>query len=110
MAIEGFDSFEEMMRHLRRDMDTADARVAAWQVAIKTGDYFRKPTNYGFQIYGEVLSEDEPRESGLEHYRFCHCYSVACPTGEMGDIHVSTIERLLTKLEFDEARRRNWQP
>ena len=110
MDVTPFDSFDDMMEQLRKDSEAADARVLPWQEAIKPGDYFRRPTDYGFNIYGEVLKEDEPRESQLRHYRFCKCYSVACVDGEMGDVHVSTIEKLLSQVEFDDARRVGWQP
>ncbi|MDX2199629.1 MAG: hypothetical protein SF069_11745 [Phycisphaerae bacterium] len=110
MSITPFDSFDDMMEQMRRDQDAADRRVQPWQSAIKPGDYFRRESGYGFPIYGEVLAEEEEREKALRHYRFCRCYSVACAGGELGDVHVSTIERLLRKPEFDAAHGRGWFP
>ena len=110
MTVEGFDSFEEMMDSMRRDQNAAETRVQSWQAAIQPGDYFRSPSGYGFSVYGEVLPEEEPREPDLIHYRFCKCYSIACARGEIGDVHVSTIERLLTQDEFKAAEAREWQP
>jgi len=50
-------------------------------------------------IYGEVLEcYDDP---WLKHYRFCRCYSAACPRGELGDVHVSVIERFISREEFE---------
>ena len=110
MSITPFDSFDEMMERMRRDQEAADARVVPWQAALKPGDYFRKPSGYDFSIYGEILPDEQSREKELQHYRFCKAYSIACPQGEMGDVHVSTIERLLTRTEFEDARQRNWYP
>ncbi len=108
MEFEAFDSLEEMMARLNEQMQRADAHVRPWQARIKTGDYFRRSSGYGFDIYGDVLPEEEPREPRLRHYRFCNCYSVACPEGEMGDVHVSIIEVLLTKSEFSTAQEQGW--
>ncbi len=108
MEFEAFDSFEEMMARLNEQILRADAEVENWQARIKPGDYFRRSSGYGFDIYGEVLQEEEPRELRLRPYRFCNCYSVACPEGEMGDVHVSTIEVLLSKAEFEEAQEQGW--
>ncbi len=110
MDIQPFDSSEEFMRSLRRDMDAADARVQPWQVAIKPGDHFRRESEYGFPIYGVVLNEDEPREQHVRHYRLCNCYSIACPEGEIGDIHVCTIDELINQCDFDSAKQRAWNP
>lgn len=110
MAVQSFDSFDEMMEQMRRDQEAADARVEQWQTEIKAGDYFRKPSGYGFPIYGEVLPDEEKREPALRYYLFCQCYSIACVRGEMGDVHASTIERLLSRQEFDDARKRGWSP
>lgn len=91
-------------------MRAADARVQPWQAKIKPGDYFSRQSGYGFDIYGEVLPDPEPREEHLRHYRFCLCYSVACVDGEMGDVHVSAIDRLISQLDFEIAQKRRWEP
>lgn len=81
-------------------MQAADERVQEWQKAIKKGDYFWQETEYEFSIYGEVLENDY--EGELQHYRFCKCYSSACPEGEIGDVHLSVISGILTREEFEE--------
>lgn len=108
MDVQLFDSFDDAMERLRSDMEAADARVQPWQAAIKAGDYYRQPTDYGFPIYGEILNEDEPREPECRHYRLARAYSVARPEGEMGDVHVSSIEALLSREAFEAMRRRGW--
>ena len=108
MEIEYCDSFDDMMTRLQEAMKAADARVKPWQASITSGNYFLQQTEYGFHIYGVVLKEDTQRESHLQHYRLCKCYSVACPEGEVGDVHVSSIEQILSEAEFGEARENGW--
>ena len=108
MEIESFDSFDDMMKRLQKAMKAADARVRPWQAAIIPGDYFLRSTEYGFDIYGVVLKDDEPREPHLQHYRLCECYSIACQEGEVGDVHVSSIEQILSEAEFEEAKQGGW--
>ena len=109
MAIESFESFDEMWQYLQEEKEIAYAQVQPWQTEVRAGDYFQKTCSQEFLIFGIVFSEDEPRAEGLENYRFSKCYSIACVDGELGDIHVSTIERLLTEGEFLDAHRRGWR-
>lgn len=108
MTIYSFDDTDDMFEAMRKDQETADARVHPWQEAIKHGDYVVRP-GPGFPVYSEILEEPEDRPSELKSYRFTRSYSAACPKGELGDIHVSTIERKLSKREFLEAMGRGWR-
>jgi hypothetical protein len=96
-----YDSTEEMLDDLTSAMEAADDNTKEWQKAIKKGDCFWQDTEYGFQICGEVL-KNAYREKHLKNYRFCMCYSEACPEGETGDVHTSVIGGLLTRAEFEE--------
>jgi len=101
MNITFYDSTEEMLDDLTSAMEAADDNTKEWQKAIKKGDCFWQETEYGFNIYGEVL-KNAYREKHLKNYRLCKCYSEACPEGEMGDVHMSVIGGLLTREEFEE--------
>jgi hypothetical protein len=101
MNITFYENTEEMLDALTDAMESADEKVQEWQKAIKKGDCFWQDTEYGFQIYGEVL-KNAYREKHLKNYRFCKCYSGACPEGEIGDVHLSVISGLLTREEFEE--------
>lgn len=57
MTVRGFDSFDDAMDDLRRDMDAADAHVQPWQAEIKAGDYFQRASGFGFEIYGITVSD-----------------------------------------------------
>ncbi len=111
MSIESFENFEEMMKAMRERMDAADNKIQSWQALIRLGEYFIRKTNLGFDIYGQILNDPEEvkRSKYTQNYRFARCFSTACPAGELGDIHVSTIERILSKEEFDQARRSGWR-
>ena len=101
MNITFYSSTEEMQDDLSQAMQEADERVKPWQAEIKKGDCFWQETEYGFKIYGKVL-KNAYREKHLRNYRFCKCYSEACPEGETGDVHTSVIGGLLTGEEFEE--------
>ena len=106
MEVEFFDTMEEAMEHLEEARKAADARVQPRQAAVKPGDCFINEGPDDPVIFGEVLEGyDEER---LQHYRFCRCFSVACPEGELGDVHVSTIVRVISREVFEEARGKGW--
>ena len=107
--VESFENLDEMFEAMRERMDEADTKVESWQALIRPGEYFRRLNKLGFTIYGEILQEEEPREEHLRHYRLCRASSVACPYGEMGDIHVSTIDSIISKEEYEEAKSRGWR-
>ena len=102
MHIQFFDSFEEMMEAEKQAKEAADSRTLDWQKQLKPGDCFVKPTEYGFNVYGVVLREY--KEDYLQNYRYCNCYSIACPDGERGDVHLSTVGAVLSREEFEEVK------
>lgn len=112
----------------------AAERVQEFQKALKPGDYIVRSQN-GFIIYGEIidpvvkmlddetgLSEEQLEEMQAEHdyeiqlrnqphmaaYRFSKCFSQLCPQGELGDLHISTVTKVISKESFDEARNHGW--
>jgi hypothetical protein len=104
MHIEFFDSYEEMMAAEKEAREAADAGTLDWQKELKPGDCFISPTPYGFCIYGVILKSY--KQEHLRNYRYCNCYSVACPSGERGDVHLSTIGVVLSREKFEEVKRR----
>ena len=104
VRIEFFDSVEEMFKAEQKAQEEANARVKDWQRQIKVGDCFRQETDYGFDIYGEVL---EGYNAGhLENYRFCYCFSVACPEGEKGDVHICQITEVIDRERFEAEKKK----
>jgi hypothetical protein len=97
-----------MLDDLSLAMQEADDRVESWQAEIKKGDYYMQETIYGFNIYGEVL-RSAPRAKHLRRYRFVKAYSLACSDGEPGDVHVSVITQIITKEQFEKARKNRWR-
>jgi len=108
MEVEFFDSLEAAQARLRQAMDAADARVKPWQAAVKVGDCFiADGGEEDLVVFGEVL--EGYQEVHLRHYRFCRCFSVACPEGEVGDVHVSTILAVVSRAFFEAMRQAGWQ-
>jgi len=108
MEVEFFDSLEAAEARLRQAMEAADARVRPWQAAVKVGGCFiADGGEEDLVVFGEVL--EGYQEAHLRHYRFCRCFSVACPEGELGDVHVSTILAVVSRAFFEAMRQAGWQ-
>ena len=106
MEVEFFDSHEAAAKRLRQAMEAADARVAPWQAALRPGECILSIVEDGLVVFGEVL--EGYREPHLKHYRFCRCFSVACPAGELGDMHVSTVACRISRPFFEQMRQAGW--
>ena len=107
----------EFFEQIARDREVADSHVKPWQTELKTGDHFVRLINEGgiFAIYGEIIEpefdDDEDNdyvEPHMAHYRFCRCFSVQCPQGELGDTHVSTVGKKLSPTQFNLAKEMGW--
>ena len=108
MEVEFFDSLEAAQARLRKAMESADVRVQPWQAVVKVGDCFIADGGEDdLLVFGEVL--EAYTEPHLWHYRFCRCFSVACPEGEVGDVHVSTMLCLVSRTFFEAMRQAGWQ-
>lgn len=127
-----FNSFEEMMEHIRKNEEEVAKLVTEGQKQMKPGDMFlRYDPDMEVVIYGEILdpgvpaapydkglSEDDLEEirqdgerykaPGMALHRFCRCYSVLCPEGELGDVHVVTMEVKVSKNAFEALRQNEW--
>ena len=97
-----------MLEDLSRAMQTADDNTQEWQKAIKKGDYYRQDTEYGFSVYGQVL-KNAYKDRHLRNYRLVRAYSIICPEGELGDVHVSSISEIITEEEFEKAKMNGWK-
>jgi hypothetical protein len=107
MKVEFFDSMEQAAARLEQAMQAADARVRPWQAALAVGDCFiADGGEEDLLVFGEVL--EGYTEARLRHYRFCRCYSVACPEGELGDVHVSTVLCRISREFFEQMRAGGW--
>lgn len=124
-SVEGFFKQEEEAQN------AANARVTPAQM-VEPGE-FCVCGEEDFRVYSEILDpaasllgdrdldsldEDERAEYDdtralyaephMRFYRFTRSYSVACPRGELGDRHLATVLRKLTKEEFEAARKAGW--
>lgn len=110
MEFQSFDSYEAMMEAINRAREAADKNVQVWQAQIKAGDHFIQGTPYGFLIFGEALNTDDEFYKTPEgrNYRFCQCFSVACPDGEYGDIHTSVVSLVISEAVFNRFKDKGW--
>jgi hypothetical protein len=88
----------------KRMKETADDRTQEWQRQVSKGDCFRKVAPDGLEIYGEVLNDYGTDD--MENFRLCRCYSLTCPEGEIGSVHVSTIGSLVNRKTFQSVKRK----
>jgi len=49
-----------------------------------------------------VLDGYNPGE--YENLRECRCYSLACPEGEIGNVHVATVDKLIDRRTFESVK------
>jgi hypothetical protein len=119
-----YGSFEEMMEAEGRARESADARVRPEQAGIRPGQYFIN-FRYGLDlpIFGEILDitklgvDQEEQEyinesyaqPHMKFYRPSKCYSVACPEGEIGDVHLSEIDAIIGPELFAFYRENGWR-
>ena len=77
------------------------------QKELKKGDYFIKDSGLGFPVFGKVLREYKQKD--MKNYRFCECYSIGCPYGEKGDVHVSAIDCKIDETLFNKFKKKGWK-
>ena len=125
---------ENIFTYLDRRAREAYAKSEAWQRELKPGDFYLAfERSAGLWIYGEIQGPPEvPSLDGVDEeqademraesefeqrvyrdgvargFHPAHAFSDACPEGEYGDVHISTITLILTKEQFETARRMSW--
>jgi hypothetical protein len=123
---------DDLIAQEEANLRAADENVKPHQI-LEIGDYYVRRA-HGFMIYGKILDvaeyvldgrqrvEDldaEEREDyndavglysepHMKFYRFAKSYSALCVAGELGDIHLSTVEKKITAEEFETAKKRGW--
>lgn len=111
MGVTSYGSFDEMMVAINEARVAADANIQDFQKLLAAGMYYLAPSEeLCLLIYGEILQpgEDEVYEGELAGYRLAQAYSEACPEGEVGDVHISTVAAILTREEFEWAKAKGW--
>lgn len=113
MITNSFESVGDLFDQIQKDRQAADDRVELWQEKIQVGDFFVRLANCmgtPIMVFGEVVESqyEEDRESyarpHMKHFRLTKSFSVLCSEGEFGDVHVSTIDSVITKGMFEAAR------
>lgn len=99
LQAETCDSIVAVLRVQELAEKAADQRVQEWQEQIKEGNHFKRITPDGLEIFGEVLGPGLSR-----NWRRCRCYSMSCPEGETGSVHVSQMDILIDKRTFESVK------
>lgn len=122
------NTFDELFRYEYEAKKVADAKVTTEQTSLKPGDFcirYVKAGTASIAIYSKILDaadfilkgrkiedldeeerteyedvRDSYQEGNMKNYRFTKSYSCLCLEGELGDVHISTIERKISKEEF----------
>jgi hypothetical protein len=104
-------------------MKEADTRVNPTQASMKPSQYFINYSNdFGIAIFGQVLDTGhlgaDPEEKSyidqvysephMKFYKPTKCYSVACPDGEIGDTHLSSVSALIDESSFQYYQQNGW--
>jgi hypothetical protein len=128
MAIKSFETLEDMFAEIEKNNAEADARVTFESSQFQPGSYYaRFMPSLQLIIYGKIvdpvqqerLAGATPMEisytrdlyyksSHMKHVRATESFSAACPDGEPGDVHVSTMNVPLSAVEFSRARDLGW--
>ena len=125
------DDLEDFFKAEAEAQEAANGRVRPEQ-NLQPGDFCVRE-KFGIRIYSEILDAaqhllggrdeatldeedradiEDTRNSYQEHcmrfYRFTRSFSRACPRGELGDIHLATVGRKITREEFEMAQKTGW--
>jgi len=84
----------------------ADPMMESWRVEIKPGDCFAKLVGT-LGVFGEFVDTFKTKQ--VSNFRLARCYSVSYPEGTTLGIHVADIPQIITRREFDCARRAHWR-
>lgn len=109
IPIDDPDDFLSIEAEAQRQAATC---IQPWQRNLKPGDLFYRLHECGIIIFGEVLpmtGYDEPDDELMPDYRLTRCYSEVLPEGELGEIHISVVDGILTPEQFAEAKAKGWK-
>lgn len=114
MKIVTIDNIDDFFAAEARAREEADKHVQPFQADLRPGDFFiRYLSDEDLVIWGEIL-EPHPEDAHLyeqphmANYRSTRCFSLACPEGEIGDIHVVTVTTAIGRAQFEAARAAGW--
>lgn len=132
MKVKTYDNFDDLINEMEKNRAAADAAVQPWQEEAGPGNFYvRWVPEMQTLVYGELLdplewynkqpqpldpetlAEKEYEEqlwqaSHMKHNRHGKHYSVLCPEGEYGTVHVCTFMVMLNQEQFEFMRRCEW--
>jgi hypothetical protein len=120
MPIIAVTDIDDFFAQEEQAQERAALLIPVWAGTLTVGDHFLREVTFSDEtitIYSEILPQTVEDEDGNEvvvpydgsPYRFTRSFSTCCPEGELGDAHISTIARRISKEEFEAARANGWQ-
>lgn len=106
-AFKGIVGVEDFLFEEEQAQAIARAAIQPWQRDIKPGHYFIRPFE-DLAIYSEVLPPDEVDEDEPSDFCFTRSFSPCCPDGELGDVHLSQVGRVITRAQFEQFQAAGW--
>jgi hypothetical protein len=118
---------DDLLRQLHDDVTQANAEASLDQKALGWGDFFVTQLG-GLPIFGHIYTREDlvatEQQGGTDPvdvadivaaydhsftrgWRLSTCYSTTTPTGEVGDVHVSTLHPI-SAAQFDWASSKKW--
>ena len=112
MKFEAFDTYDDMMAAISRNVERADELIFGFQRNIRPGDFCILPTDYGFPVFAKILDfpESYPADKTNDPawlFMFTKSFSEACPEGELGDQHRAVLLPI-PRDRFEAARESGW--
>lgn len=100
------DSWDEALEIIDKHRRAVDQATEKWQWEdIMPGCYIVR-VSHGLVIFSEI--EHDYCEPNMQGFVFGAHYSIACPLGELGDVHRSEVIAVITKEQFEKAKAANW--
>jgi hypothetical protein len=120
MTVRAFKSVEDIFADIGVRVEQGRLDAANHHIRVdelQHGSYFMyEHPVYEMPFFGEVIETTEFPEDDVSiatartnGFIFGRCYSWACIEGELGDTHVTRIERKLTREQFEAAKALNWE-
>ncbi len=103
-------SLEDLIEYQQKVKLWNDLQLQDWQRSIKPGDYF-VCWYHGLTIYCEV--QPYPEDTGSfeldrKSYLFIRAHSQIEPHGELGLVHRTGVDMLMTSQQFEQMRAEEW--
>lgn len=113
------ESAEELWDYLAREVFQGLEAAKSHSIKVgdlRHGDFFRYSGGPGITIFGQILEhtgyeedDDSIADGRRRGFVYGKCFSVFCPDGEFGDVHITDVREKIGLAAFEQARDQNWR-